>query len=1292
MAKSKNLNFKIGLLEACLRSGRTFKQATAIEEKRKRDAERRAKKAAKLAEESGNPEEAKAILQKAADEEKAYMDDCLKKLEEFRLKRFHRKYHGTRIRMRSMIKKHLMMEKMRLSRLVKKIKAEKENPAPIKTREEILSTISPKLGEVNRRVNKALKKQKKLNDSKSVEETEALLEKVTKLDADFLVKVMEYLLVRRSATIRAVIGESVTTPEVVEAAADKYIKTFFNAPRIVNSLRNNVLDLETVLDGNQKHLRASQTRKMQANGIVNSARNMDFKDIAVEGKEGANGATFRLVPDPIATYVSRDKEVVWEKSLGKSKDAEGSDAEDSDSENSDSENSNAENSDAESGYDSVDSSNNDNNNARARHDKMDCDDSDVEKSEQEQEAAGSKRKSKKSDKKSSKKNRINYESYDEAEDEDFGAIYGTSKKGSKKAPKNRPGQQARRMMNAKIYGDDANHIKAAKRKQREILDKAKDVKGQKIVFEDVAACTHYEWRDKKHYNIPKNGPWTTLPNRPAVLFQAGSSTSNGHTSRKSTHKSGHSNSSTTHQNAMITVVSSTAFEGIKFADSDQVTPIKRLSPPVILKATNGRLLSTINEFKLPIDVIDMINDSTRGPDDGEYRIYWYMCTYSDACRFNTQTPQRPVEISYPSSFSLTLNSRSVPTTAVDGRSGIAPLDITDIVPKSSEVSNSMVVNYKVVSMFVGMAMLAKKQTIKSMIKDIRAKNAISADSVRKTFFKPSGADDDDIVSTGALVSLKCPLGLIRITMPTRSKYCQHSQCFDCENFLQMKQRVPSFKCPVCSIPIKSWRELILDCYFDDILKNTSDNDSQVYIEADGSWRPKEQMAVEDVDSWDINKRKLADVSSQGAIDLSDFSSGEELPVGRSKRHRSDVIDLTLDSDDDGGDGGGASFRNNRVVTDFSSDYSQDEELPPMTQEDIALIDSVVATSFPATESRMPQGPSVNEIPQYLPATSVSQNLSATSVPQNPSTTGVLQNPPATSVPQAPCVTGIPQSSSAASVSQNPSVTSAPEPALSTAGQPSGEISQRTRDPLPQPTMDTPAPQSSTPQAALLTTTPLSPQQTASSTSTLASMPITVEQQTTPTRQLPTFQELQRRASSTTGGWKLVDRRHNVLNTPKSVPARLVKNKSGLRPRIFDATVDRPSSRRASIGNPLSSPSSGRSSRISSELSRVMPSYTNIMRRMMARSASSMQLRSPAQNHPSTPTPISRTTVSAPSSIPNTVPRTNGSNGFVVAQTPIIGVSPTYASLFMNADLAANNAPTAESESISHTQGGAHPSA
>ncbi|KAJ1803590.1 hypothetical protein LPJ56_006924, partial [Coemansia sp. RSA 2599] len=82
----------------------------------------------------------------------------------------------------------------------------------------------------------------------------------------------------------------------------------------------------------------------------------------------------------------------------------------------------------------------------------------------------------------------------------------------KKESKNRPGQRARRLKNAKLYGEDANHLKAskkdkgkrqkrmdkegatpvpsaptesfhpsweAKRKQKELLSLAKEVKGKK---------------------------------------------------------------------------------------------------------------------------------------------------------------------------------------------------------------------------------------------------------------------------------------------------------------------------------------------------------------------------------------------------------------------------------------------------------------------------------------------------------------------------------------------------------------------------------------------------------------------------------------------------------------------------------------------------------------------------------------------------------------------------------------------------------------------------------------------
>ncbi|PIA19676.1 zf-MIZ-domain-containing protein, partial [Coemansia reversa NRRL 1564] len=91
----------------------------------------------------------------------------------------------------------------------------------------------------------------------------------------------------------------------------------------------------------------------------------------------------------------------------------------------------------------------------------------------------------------------------------------------------------------------------------------------------------------------------------------------------------------------------------------------------------------------------------------------------------------------------------------------------------------------------------------------------------------SAEDDDDVISEGALVNLKCPLGLCRIQIPSRSKNCKHSQCFDCETFLQFYQGKQQWRCPVCSIIIMSWHELIIDGYFDDILKRTSETDEQI---------------------------------------------------------------------------------------------------------------------------------------------------------------------------------------------------------------------------------------------------------------------------------------------------------------------------------------------------------------------------------------------------------------------------------------------------------------------------------
>ncbi|VDP00711.1 unnamed protein product [Heligmosomoides polygyrus] len=42
------------------------------------------------------------------------------------------------------------------------------------------------------------------------------------------------------------------------------------------------------------------------------------------------------------------------------------------------------------------------------------------------------------------------------------------------------------------------------------------------------------------------------------------------------------------------------------------------------------------------------------------------------------------------------------------------------------------------------------------------------------------------------------LSRTRISLPARCKKCSHLQCFDLYNYLQMNEKRPTWRCPVCS--------------------------------------------------------------------------------------------------------------------------------------------------------------------------------------------------------------------------------------------------------------------------------------------------------------------------------------------------------------------------------------------------------------------------------------------------------------------------------------------------------------
>ncbi|KAJ2840931.1 E3 SUMO-protein ligase pli1, partial [Coemansia erecta] len=268
---------------------------------------------------------------------------------------------------------------------------------------------------------------------------------------------------------------------------------------------------------------------------------------------------------------------------------------------------------------------------------------------------------------------------------------------------------------------------------------------------------------------------------------------------------------------------------LSFAETDFLSPVKTIATPAICLESPSKWTSKAFTVKFTRDQLDLLSQSANGSGKATYGLYLYMCTYARAANATTEVPKRPICVEYPTKLAVYVNAQ--PISAIDvhkATTGKHPLNLSEHLNKVANQPNNISITYSTHGRWVSSLILTKELTFQTISSEIRKTNFVTAESVRQKFFRTnSGGDDDDLISTGALVSLKCPLGLCRISTPTRSKYCQHSQCFDCETFLQLNRRGSTWKCPVCSVAVKSWRELIVDGYFEGILQGTSQNDDQV---------------------------------------------------------------------------------------------------------------------------------------------------------------------------------------------------------------------------------------------------------------------------------------------------------------------------------------------------------------------------------------------------------------------------------------------------------------------------------
>ncbi|KAJ2715577.1 E3 SUMO-protein ligase pli1 [Coemansia spiralis] len=354
-----------------------------------------------------------------------------------------------------------------------------------------------------------------------------------------------------------------------------------------------------------------------------------------------------------------------------------------------------------------------------------------------------------------------------------------------------------------------------------------------------------------------------------------------------------------------------------FRDCGMLVAESTITPPEYWGASPTHSFTQTIKFSLTTEQASKLDPRGTDPNKGLLGAYLFVgCLSPNSAGLFSAS--KPIPVENPRCLSVKVNGR--PCLPQGGVVPDYPVDLTPALARGSGCENKVDVAYMSASALAVAVVLARRHTPQSLVALIQDSNRVSADSVRQKFFgAASGADDDDLISEGALVSLKCPLGQCRIRAPARAAGCQHSQCFDCETFLQFYQNRPTWKCPVCSAVIQSWRELVADSYFESILKETAASDDQIYIEPNGDWRRKD-AAAGPLGSPAAKARPPGVVEAVDGVDVSDASTSPS--AAPTKRRRTDYVDLTVDSDSD--------------------DAEDPFDLLPVTQEDIDMIAAIEA--------------------------------------------------------------------------------------------------------------------------------------------------------------------------------------------------------------------------------------------------------------------------------------------------------------------------------------------------------------
>ncbi|KAK6349719.1 SUMO ligase siz1 [Orbilia brochopaga] len=203
----------------------------------------------------------------------------------------------------------------------------------------------------------------------------------------------------------------------------------------------------------------------------------------------------------------------------------------------------------------------------------------------------------------------------------------------------------------------------------------------------------------------------------------------------------------------------------------------------------------------------------------------------------------PHHVAFPQQIEIRVNSKTVTANlrGLKNKPGTTrPLDVTDYFEKLVGFKNTLTITYALSTRkYLAVVKLVKKSSPEDLVGQIKQRPHISKKSVLDRLQKES--EDDDIVATSSIMSLKCPASTLRIDTPIRSINCKHHQCYDAVSFLQLQEQAPTWTCPVCSRKIE-FEHLAVDKYVEEILNSVPKSVESVMIDPMGKWTVPERKS------------------------------------------------------------------------------------------------------------------------------------------------------------------------------------------------------------------------------------------------------------------------------------------------------------------------------------------------------------------------------------------------------------------------------------------------------------------